>query len=286
MTLPDPTAAAALDLIVTSQQQPATACSYVGTERAGVLAELEALEPPWQETLQVVEEDGVVVAAACGDWDEETGRAWIHGPWTRDPDAWQRHARTMLDAVVALTPTAVDDYEISAAPAHTAMADLARRLGWHTSDVNYAYVARSAEGWPEDETGVRPATADDLDRIGALHDAEFPGTYATARALLADADRVTLVLEHEGRFAGYASAEVKPDGEGYLDFIAVAEGCRGRGLSRPLLAAIGRRMLAGSETASVNLTVKQGNHPAVALYERFGFVRDAELVGYRSRPYS
>ena len=83
---------------------------------------------------------------------------------------------------------------------------------------------------------------------------------------------------------GYASAEIQADGDGYLDFIALAAGVRGRGLGAGLLSAIGRAVLALSPNGCVNLTVKASNAPAVALYERFGFVREAELVGYRSGP--
>lgn len=296
----------ALDLIVGGQADPSTACAYLGTERDGVLAELEALAPPWGETLRVIRDDRGVAAVSVVDWDVETGRAWIHGPWARDDDAWAASARRLVEEMIARTPTEVTDYEISASPVHGRMAELAAELGWGRSDINIAYVTRGAgdglkdlskglsedessggpTGWPTDEEGVRAATPDDLADIDPLHQAAFPGTYATARALLADEERLTLRLDVDGEFAGYASAEIQPDGAGYLDFIAIVAAYRGRSLSKPLLAAICRRILAASTSASVSLTVKESNHAAVALYESFGFVRDAELVGYRNAPYT
>lgn len=280
----------ALALIVARQADPATACAYLGTEAEGVRAELDDLDVPWRESLRVGLRDGRVVAAVLVDHDEETGRSWVHGPWAADEQAWDEHAEALLDAAVAQTPEGVDDHEVCAAPAHTLLAALAADRGWHRGVVNIAYVARSDAGWPQPSSGTgattRTTTVEDLPALAELHDHAFPGTYATARQLLDDEDRTTVVLERDGAVVGYASAEVQADGEGYLDFIAVAEAVRGQGLARTLLARIGREVLQASPRGSVNLTVREDNLPAVALYESFGFVRDAELVGYRSRPYA
>ena len=284
----------ALGLIVERQSSPSTACAYVGTTPDGVRAELDDLEVPWRETVQVaVDATGAVVGAVLVDWDEETGRSWVHGPWTRDEAVWDAVADRLLDAAVALTPETVQDHEVSAAPAHERLAALAASRGWTAGEVNYVYVARSAGGWPEAPATVRPAVDGDLEAVTVIHDEAFPGTYATARRLLSDPERVTLVLtEHPGGdgFAdgatvlGYASAEIQADGDGYLDFIALSPPARGRGLGAGLLSAIGRAVLAAAPNGCVNLTVKESNTPAVRLYERFGYAREAELVGYRTRP--
>lgn len=281
---------AALDLVTAAQQDPRTACVYVGTEREGIRAELEDLSPPWTQTLHVAERDGVVVGAVAADWDEETGRSWIQGPWAVDDDAWSRFGRPLLDAAIGQVPAGIDDHEISADPVNAGMASLADELGWHRSSVNIAYEAKSDEGWPTtddaSQTTPRRATPEDTAAVSALHTDAFPGTYATGRQLVEDDERITLVLDGaDGELLGYASAEVQADGAGYLDFIAIAPGARGRGLSKVLLAAIGRAVLAASGGHTVSLTVKEDNAPAIALYESFGFTRAAELVGYRSWPY-
>ncbi|MGA8047317.1 MAG: GNAT family N-acetyltransferase [Dermatophilaceae bacterium] len=278
----------ALALIVDRQSSPATACAYLGTTPDGVRAELDDLDVPWRRTLRVaVDDTGSVVGAVLADWDEETGRSWIHGPWARDDTVWPGAAPALLDAAVALTPGMVQDHEVSASPAHEQLAALAASRGWTPSEVNYVYVARTADGWAEPPATVRPAQDGDLAAVTAIHDEAFPGTYATARRLLSDADRVTFVLTDRADGAdtvlGYASAEIQADGDGYLDFIALSSEARGRGLGAGLLSAIGQAVLAASPNGCVNLTVKASNAPAVALYERFGFVREAELVGYRIR---
>ncbi|MDO5739921.1 MAG: N-acetyltransferase [Ornithinimicrobium sp.] len=284
--------AAARDLLTAAQQDPRTACAYLGTEPAGVEAELEGLSPSWTQTARVAVRGEDVVGVVVVDSDEETGRSWIHGPWTKDDEAWEQWARPLVDAAIEQTSERIDDHEISADPANTRISALADELGWHRSAVNIAYVARSDEGWPLPDGGStsdvpRRATAADLPPIAELHTAAFPGTYATARQLVEDDERVTLVLaDHTGfEILGYASAEVQADGAGYLDFIAITPPARGNGLSKMLLAAIGRMILTASDKGSLSLTVKEENAPAVALYESFGFTRDAVLVGYRSKPY-
>ena len=279
----------ALELIVDRQSSPSTACAYLGSTPDGVRAELDDIEVPWRETLQVgVDDTGAVVGAVLVDWDEETGRSWVHGPWTRDEAVWDTVADRLLDAAVALTPETVQDHEVSAAPAHERLAALAASRGWTAGEVNYVYVARSAAGWPDAPATVRPAAEGDLEAVTVIHDEAFPGTYATARRLLSDPERVSLVLtEHTngtGAVLGYASAEIQADGDGYLDFIALSPQARGRGLGAGLLSAIGRAVLAAAPNGCVNLTVKESNTPAVRLYERFGYAREAELVGYRTGP--
>lgn len=275
--------AQALALIVARQGDPGTACSYLGTEPEGIRAELEDLDQPWTQALRVVTDAGTVTGAVVVEHDEEeTGRSWIQGPWTTDGRTWERHAADLVRAAVRLTPAGVRHHELCASPRHRAMAALAEQLGWRATDVSIAYVARSTEGWPAAPGHVRPAGAQDLEALRALHEASFPDTYATARALLEDAARTTVVSVHEGSVQGYASGEVQPDGAGYLDYLAVAPERRGRGVAGGLLAAVGSDLLDRSPQGDVNLTVVESNAPAIALYERFGFVRDAELVGYRS----
>lgn len=284
LTAPGPERAARVfELIVAQQADPATACAYLGTGREGLRAELDDLDVPWPGSVRVGVEAGHVVAAVFVEHDEETGRSWVHGPWATDDGAWDRWAQALLDAAVAQTPEGVEDHELCAPPANRRMAALAEARGWPAGALNISYLARSTTGWPESPSGLREARADDIPAVTMLHDEAFPGTYATARHLLDDPDRITVVLDRGGEVVGYASAEVQADGEGYLDFVAVAQAVRGHGLGRSLVAHVGRELLARPGPTCLWLTVKGSNEPAIALYESLGFVRDAELVGYRSR---
>ena len=85
-----------------------------------------------------------------------------------------------------------------------------------------------------------------------------------------------------GQPIGYASGHIEPDGEGYVDFMAVCPDARGLGDGRRLLAAVCQEVLQRSRVRRVNLTVDTRRRPAIQLYEAFGFSRVASIGGHRS----
>lgn len=276
---------AVLDLIAAEQSDLARACCYVGTERAGIAAELDDLDVDWRDTLLVAETEGRVTGAVLADYDTDLGRSWIHGPWV--PGAWAGPARALVEAMVAALPQGITDHEISADVAHTAMAALAADLGWPASEPNHVYVADAgiASAWPADDPRVREPRADDLPDLQPLHDQEFPATYYPARRLLegAASGEFLVGVADDGEFLGYAAGRIQADGEGYLDFVAVPDAARGRGAGRALVVTVGRRIIAASPRGTLNLTVQDHRVPAQRLYEALGFRREASIVGYRTR---
>ena len=117
--------------------------------------------------------------------------------------------------------------------ANVRMAALAEELGWPASEVSHVYAASAtaAAGWPDPVLTIRPATAADRETIRPVHDQEFPATYAGLERLLPDEPDGkfhVLVAEEGSRFLGYAAGRVQPDGDGYLDYLAVPDAARGR----------------------------------------------------------
>ena len=130
------------------------------------------------------------------------------------------------------------------------------------------------------------AVTDDLPSIDPLHEAEFPATYFSAAQLVeraAAGEQVVLVAEGaDGAFAGYIAGRVQPDGEGYIDFVAVDPAGRGTGVGRRLITGLVRRVLPATTTGRVSLTVQEHRAPARALYESLGFRVDLAFRGYRN----
>ena len=72
------------------------------------------------------------------------------------------------------------------------MAELAAGLGWEASEANHILVvdAATVDAWPLPSPGavaVRPAVDGDAALLAALHDAEFPDTYASAERIVSSA---------------------------------------------------------------------------------------------------
>ena len=280
--------------VAEEQARPERRCTYVGTKPEGIKAELEALSPPWTETVRLVtDDDGTAVrGAVVVEWDEELGRSWVLGPWVGgDAAAWDELAPGLLEAALAQLPSTVTRHEVCSDVTNELLAELAAELGWQPSVVNHAYVVDEATvaTWPDDPPTlpIRDAVAADADAIRPLHDTEFPGTYASVEQLLAgqaDGSRVVLVVPSPdgSTIAGYAAGQVQPDGEGFIDFVVVDPGGRGTGVGRRLVTALTRELVAASTTGRVNLTVQDHREGARRLYEQLGFVLDESFVAYSS----
>ncbi len=129
---------------------------------------------------------------------------------------------------------------------------------------------------------LRPARDADLPALLAL-EAQFPGDRLSARQFrhhLGNARAALRVLEADGLVAGYHLVlNRRLSRRAWLYSIAVAHHARGQGLGRRLLAdaeagaaAAGRR--------GMRLEVRQDNAAAIALYERAGYRRSADLRRY------
>jgi ribosomal protein S18 acetylase RimI-like enzyme len=290
----DASDAATLDAVVAliagQQQQREREVIYVGEQPDGIRAELEALDPPWTDTVRVVRDGDALRAVALAEWDHTIGRAWIFGPWVDgDDEAWERWASELVAAQLAQLPPTVTSHELAGTVENQRLARLAAELGWPATEVNFAYVFEAEPSGavpPEPEDGLRDVVGDDVGLIAPLHDLEFPDTYFTAQQLLeraATGEHVVLVAtSDEGRFAGYAAGRIQPDGNGYIDFVAVDPSGRGGGAGRRLVSGLVRRLLPVSTTGEVHLTVQEHRAPARALYASLGFRLDIGFVGYRS----
>jgi GNAT superfamily N-acetyltransferase len=258
--------------IAAQQAHPDRRVSYLGTDAAGIIAELDALKPPWLTTARVLRDGTRITGAVITEWDDDLGRAWIVGPWVRGVgDTWMAAAVALLDAALAELPATVTRYEMSGDIANHRLADLAASQGWTATEPNHVLLADASvvATWPGGDlqpAALRAAARDDIGTIAALHDAEFPDTYASATQLVdgqLDGSRVVLVADDgHGGVAGYAAGEVHDDGEGFIDFVAVDPASRATGVGRQLVVAITRQLLDRSMHGRVRLTVQDHRTPA------------------------
>jgi ribosomal-protein-alanine N-acetyltransferase len=128
---------------------------------------------------------------------------------------------------------------------------------------------------------VEPASLRDAPRLAELHGASFHRGWGEGEFEDMLSQRNTLVhrLRLRSRTIGFAVSRIAAD-EAEILSIAVAEGYRGRGLSRQLLLThLGH--LAGRGVRTVFLEVEENNQPARRLYDRAGFA----IAGRRERYY-
>lgn len=270
---------AVLQFIVLQQQDPTSACAYLGTEPEGIRRDLEGLDQHWLETVRAsVSTDGRIVGAAIIEWDEEMDRSWVYGPWV-DKGSWHTESPALLTAVTAQAP--VGGHEMYADVAHEDLAWLAARSGWRSGEANFEYARTSRVPTAPRDPEIRPATSADEAAIQELHDHEFPGTYARTSELIdPDGRYSTLVIAPEGRVLGYVASQLHDESTVYLDFLAVRPEARRTGA--------GTRLINGAQNASgrerVALTVDENRPEAREFYAATDFRLGAVTRPYRQRP--
>ena len=124
---------------------------------------------------------------------------------------------------------------------------------------------------------IREAAPADIDRIMALEQGSIvhPWTREEFENLISDKNKLCLVIECEGRTVCYAGAETVLD-ECNIGNIVTAKEFRGRGFATRIMEAL-LSDLKDRGIVKVFLEVEHDNVPALALYEKSGFVR----YGYR-----
>ena len=129
---------------------------------------------------------------------------------------------------------------------------------------------------------VRRLTYADLPQVVAIERRAFPTPWSLAMFVLelSKPSGVCLAAVRDGVVVGHLVCS-RYDTVWHLMNIAVDPSARRRGIAAALLTELLRRIDDGSGGVQLTLEVRPTNHPAIALYERFGF----RSAGTRPRYY-
>lgn len=132
----------------------------------------------------------------------------------------------------------------------------------------------------EPDTVIRPASAEDISRIMSLEQGSIahPWDVKEIEKLISDSNKKCYVVQYEGIVVSYAGAETVLD-ECNIGNIVTDEKYRGRGFAKALMAYL-LDELKMSGIVKVFLEVEHDNAPAIALYEKAGFVRYGQRRDY------
>lgn len=132
---------------------------------------------------------------------------------------------------------------------------------------------------------IVPMTAEHLPQVVALETVCFPADPWSGALFQAALDNpavaILLAQGEDGALLGYAVLSTVLD-EGNLDNIAVAPEARRNGIADALLSALtafGREHL-----SRLMLEVRSSNAPAIALYEKHGFIAVGRRKNYYDAP--
>ncbi len=252
-------------------RDPAQHVGYVGQTREEVTDELADLDA---DAIVAVARDGdQLCGLLAAEWDLELGRTWLHGPWAATPETMDR----LYGAVLPHLPVAAGTHELFIDAANTAVAGFADRHGLvvHGHQVILRFARDRLVGLPE--VSLPRMSPRWHEQFAALHDRVFPGTYALARKLLAEAP-VVLVATRGDTLLGYVVLALRP-GDAQVEYLAVAEAARGQGIGTRLLSAALHEAFRDPRCDAVHLVTDDPS--ARRLYERVGFALLHEMRSYR-----
>jgi ribosomal protein S18 acetylase RimI-like enzyme len=260
---------------------------FFGEGEADIRASLaECLIPPSEGFVMAYEEEDLVGVFGV-DADPEINRAWLFGPLVVH-EKWHEVADQLYAKVLPRIPIGIRDYDLFCDVQNTHIETFAVRHGFPLNSENAVLTLAREKYNPvaQRRTQLVAYHEDFFEAFEQLHKTLFPKAYFTARQIVGKIDddhQLFLALE-EGQLLGYHFCKIEPaSGSGYVDFIGTDASARGRGIGADLLAAGVDWMLSAPTTQKINLTVNADNVAARGLYEKFGFVTDRVMRGYRKQ---
>jgi ribosomal protein S18 acetylase RimI-like enzyme len=221
------------------------------------------------------------------DADPEINRAWLFGPLVDHAD-WHDVADQLYAKVLPRIPVSIRDYDLFCDVQNTHMQAFAVRHGFplHSENAVLTLAREKYNPAAQRKTPIVVFHEDFHAPFEQLHQALFPKAYFSARQIIEklDEDHRLLLAVQEGQLLGYHFCKIeRVSGSGYVDFIGTDVSARGRGIGADLLAAGVDWMLSPATTQKISLTVSADNVAARSLYEKFGFVTDRVMRGYRKQ---
>ena len=262
---------------------------FFGEGEADVRSSLaECLIPPSEGFMLAYDEDQLVGIFGV-DADAEVNKAWLYGPLV-EHTGWHWHtiADQLYSSVLPLIPANIRDRILFCDVQNIHMEEFAARHGFPLQAENTILILTRDhyKSSAKTKTHVQEYQGSFFEQFDELHKALFPNGSYNAKQMVEkinETHQVFIAVEDK-TLLGYIFCKTDPQAEsGYVDFIGTDESARGRGIGADLLAAGVDWMLSAPTTRKMNLTVNADNIVARNLYEKFGFVTERTMRGYRQQ---
>ncbi|MGV2939159.1 GNAT family N-acetyltransferase [Mesobacillus sp. LC4] len=232
----------------------------------------------YEHSLLTAYDDKDLIGVLGFDADLENHSAEIWGPFVKE-DKWDITS-TLWAKMLELLPEEITALSMFPNKANHKVLELAENLSFNRhSDQTILSFHRSRLQELEDDK-LHELEEQNVPDMIELHNQSFPETYYSGEQIInrLNEDRKVFIVATEGRLSGYIYIEAEPEfGEGSIEFFAVQESERGKGMGSKLLTAALNWFFSFDSIQSITLCVSSANQEAIRLYKKVGFEQIHEL---------
>ncbi|HLU24049.1 MAG TPA: GNAT family N-acetyltransferase [Bacillaceae bacterium] len=261
---------------------------YCGTDEEEILHYLkeEMTDIPFQDCFLLAYEDDSLIGVIGFEADLDNHHGEIWGPFITHDD-WQGIAKNMWNDLIKMIPSEMDSVSLFVNKLNVNVNEFSRALSCAFNEKTDSHTIllyqKEVNGVPEKVPFITEITETEYSTMIKIHDIAFPKGYYDGEKIVQrmnDDDRVFVYKEND-TVIGYIYVESQPlFGEGSIEFFAVNEGWRGRGIGKKLLQHALHWLLSKDFIEELRLTVNSENAQAIHLYQAVGFTVENELNFY------
>ncbi|MED1863010.1 GNAT family N-acetyltransferase [Fictibacillus nanhaiensis] len=258
-------------------------CGYCGEDEHEILHSLneDLSDVPFHESFALAYENDRLVGVIGFDADLESENIEIWGPFIRNSENEQMNTQ-LWEFLLQLIPHTIKAVHFFISTENTNLREFLINNDFIDQESKHTVLSISKKLLTTNHSGmnIKELTEHDISDFKYLHDSHFHSTYYNSQQIIERINEFhkVFVYKTEDEVVGYIYVEIQLQfGEGSIEFFAVDEKHRGKGIGVQLLTYAVTWMLSNPHLKHIDLCVNNENKLAIHLYKKIGFAIQKEL---------
>ena len=252
-------------------------CGDNSDEIANSLTE-DITDIPFNQSFLVATQDDKIIGVIGFDADLGRNSAEVWGPFIKET-RWDI-ALEMWNKMTQLLPEEMDLISMFLNNKNERCIELVDKLGFSKESEQSILIFDNDDFNKLDDISLKELSVDYYQEMQSLHDKVFPNTYYSGEEILErlNSNRKVFIETDDNNLSGYIYVEAEPEyGEGNIEFFAVCEREKGKGVGSKLLRNALKWLLSFESINEISLCVNSQNSKAINLYKKVGFKKKQQL---------
>lgn len=252
-------------------------CGKDSLEIAHALRE-DISDIPYNNSFLTVYEEGELIGVLGFDADLENNSAEIWGPFVKK-NKWDV-VNTLWNKMIGLLPDEINSISMFPNKQNKQVLQLAKDLSFNRHSDQTILKFNRNRITELDAVSILELKEEYFTEMKQLHDKYFPNTYYSGQQIInrLNEERKVFIIVDNSQLCGYIYVEAEPAyGEASIEFFAVKESERGKGIGSKLLTIALKWLFTIESIKSITLCVNSSNQNAISLYKKVGFQHIHEL---------